>query len=136
MGAYTSSDGSQCYDDNYGDYYCVDDANIGLWYGGIACISVGGILQASFWITLLVWLVKRRHRRYENLNPGAGTYLSQQTAYRPAPPGEAAIPLTSSTPPPPVGNSPQQLPAKWMKYCGSCGASISTPFCPQCGTRN
>jgi hypothetical protein len=48
-----------------------------LWDAGIACIAVGVIFKIAFWITLIVWCVKRRSNRtvvYVNAPSGPQQY--------------------------------------------------------------
>jgi hypothetical protein len=34
-----------------------------LWDAGLACIALGVIFKIAFWITLIVWCMKRRQRQ-------------------------------------------------------------------------
>jgi hypothetical protein len=48
-----------------------------LWYAGIACVALGVIFKIAFWITLIIWCVKRRSSRtvvYVNAPSGPQQY--------------------------------------------------------------
>jgi hypothetical protein len=48
-----------------------------LWDAGIACIAAGVLFKIAFWITLIVWCVKRRSSRqvvYYNAPAGPQQY--------------------------------------------------------------
>jgi hypothetical protein len=34
-----------------------------LWDAGLACIALGVIFKLAFWITLIIWCIKRRNNR-------------------------------------------------------------------------
>lgn len=115
------------------EYYNFDTYN-GLYYGGIACFAIAGLCKFVGWILLIVRCTQTQRSR------------STAVAYGYQPPNAYAAPATQGpyvavplqpTPAPPYGNVQpvQNNPGMPVRYCGSCGAATTTPFCPQCGIK-
>lgn len=141
---------------DYSDYSC--DGNISLWYGGIACIAIGGFFELITWILFGIWIIKRIHRRQAIWNannpqtfqpaqdvsavPQQQQYAAPQPAYIP---GQQQFPrspemsqpdfvrqsISNAGTPPPKENVPT---ATAFRFCGNCGTPVSGRFCTQCGT--
>jgi len=140
FGAWSSS--NSCYYDS--DITTICSGSNGLLYGGAACCAIGGILKLIFWISLFLWCARRRRSStttvvHVNAPPaGAGmaenkpsTNVSSQQAPQPT----YYYPQSSPTPAPTYsqgGMAPENQP---MKYCGNCGTTATTPFCPKCGAQ-
>jgi hypothetical protein len=126
------------YSSSYKSYTsCYDTGNKGLFYGGVACVALGGICKLIFWILLIVWCVKRSSRV-----PISASYTYQPINNYAAPPPPAAPAAAAAAAPmynaPPYQSSPSPAPynkESTTRYCGQCGAASTTPFCPQCGIR-
>jgi len=143
IGGWSASYGSHCYSSWSSSYSSCRGGNDGMFYGGVACVVIGGLCKLIAWIMLIVWCVKRSTRQpasvsytYQPLN-----YVAPPTAPSAAP--VAPAPLYHNTQPyhnaPPYQNAPSPAPQSkesgGLKYCGQCGAASTTPFCPQCGIR-
>lgn len=130
-GAWSASSYSDCLDSDYSYYSsyssCSTLSNKGEFYGAIACFVIGGICKLTAWILLIVWCVKRSRQ------PTSISYTYQPLEYYGAAAVSAAPP--AAVPPYPTAPTPQpkEQVAMGMRYCGHCGAAITTPFCPQCG---
>ncbi|KAL2128569.1 hypothetical protein VTI74DRAFT_9010 [Chaetomium olivicolor] len=106
---------------SYRSYYSC--SNSGMFYGGIACVAIGGICKLVAWILLVVYCVKRsRHQ------PTSIAYTYQPLDYY-----HAAAPPYQNAPTPTL--HPKESGAMGMRYCGHCGAAVTTPFCAQCGNK-
>ncbi|KEF54411.1 uncharacterized protein A1O9_09577 [Exophiala aquamarina CBS 119918] len=124
--------GSSCATDGY-YYYC----SYGLWSGGIAMLSLGGITSTIAIILLIIYLVRRR----TPTQCSSASRLNYQDQFAPPPP------VNIQTPGPAYGRSrptkpeadirelSHHQPATGGKYCGRCGSSVQTPFCPKCGAQ-
>jgi hypothetical protein len=123
-GAWTSS-----------SYYYDDPA---LFQGAIACLAIGGLCKIAGWILLIIYCVQRRRPQlatvaYVNY-PLAGyqTAPPQQPGFAPAPPVQSPTPVYPNAQMPPY----QQGMGMGPKFCGHCGAPLSSPFCTQCGAKD
>ncbi|KAK4148884.1 hypothetical protein C8A00DRAFT_19363 [Chaetomidium leptoderma] len=122
-------------------YSCSGVGNNGMWYGAVACFALGAICKLVAWILFIVWCVKRDSRQpasiaytYQPLSyanaPVAPTaavpaYQQNATAYQNAPPYQHA-----QAPAPAHSKEPTGM---GTRYCGQCGAGVTTAFCPHCG---
>jgi len=108
-------------------YSCSDSA---MFYGGIACVAIGGICKLVAWILLIVFCVKRS--RYQ---PVSVAYTYQPIDHYHA--GAAAAPPYQPAHAPPPAHTPQPKEGGPMgaRYCSHCGGAVTTPFCAQCGNR-
>ena len=125
MGAWAAS-GTCSYSSysSYSSYRTYRCSNTGLFYGGVACVAIGGVCKLVAWILLIVFCVKR------NRSAVGVTYTYQPIDnYHAA--AAAAPPYHAPAPTPPK----QAAAAMGGRYCGTCGASVTTPFCAQCGNR-
>lgn len=134
IGAWASSSTSCSSYSYYYSYSCSDGDN-SLYYGGIACFAIAGVLHLAYWVVLIVWCTKRNR-------------LNASVTYINAPVMEGgAKPYGFTHPPPHPIPSPTpvyQQPSEIMrspsdqggKFCGNCGAAVGGQFCSQCGTRN
>ncbi|KAJ6015381.1 hypothetical protein N7540_009972 [Penicillium herquei] len=160
VGTYYNSTWSSCdssyyyYDSYYSDSSCFDDGNSGEFYGGIACIVIGGILKLTAWILFIIWCVKRQRGNSTTItyvNNAPMEPIKQQQPYAapqpmypaqhgapyvppsPASPGpiyaEAGAHSSVGTPPPKEGLAT----GTGYKFCSQCGIASSGRFCPQCG---
>lgn len=135
---------------NYSDYSC--NNNMGLWYGGVACLGIAGFLELVTWILLIIWLM-RRHRNNQvtyvnNTAPyqPAGSmpqqyYAAPQPTYAPgtqfprspdmAQPDIARESISNAGTPAPNQDVPT---ATAFRFCGNCGTALNGRFCTQCGS--
>ncbi|KAK4034144.1 hypothetical protein C8A01DRAFT_39402 [Parachaetomium inaequale] len=122
----------------YSSYSSYSSCNMGMWYGAVACFALGGICKLTAWILLIVWCVKRSSSR--SSQPASVAYTYQPLTYAGAPLAPSAAPTYQNV----VSPYQQQVPAApaqskqstgmaGVKYCGQCGAGVTTPFCPNCG---
>lgn len=95
-----------------------------MFYGGIACLVLGGLLKLIAWILLIIWCVQGRRVQYPAV------------AYVNAPLQDLnALSIQSATQQHQrVGLAPYE-PSITAKYCGHCGTPVATPFCTQCGVK-
>lgn len=146
LGAYTSSISTNCgfgYS-GYGYYNATCGlGNIGLWDGGIACIAIAAFFKLLFWISLIMYCVRRRRYLQYTSNP-----YPMQSAYAvpssygyttKAPDASQNVPPSSMPAPQPAANNftptPQELSSD-KRFCGQCGtAANNASFCTQCGAR-
>jgi hypothetical protein len=125
LGAWAASSYDDCLDYDY-YYSCTTLSNKGEFYGGIACVVIGAICKLVAWILLIVYCVKRRSQ------PMSVAYTYQPLDYQAAAPVAPAVPMN------PYPTAPTPRPkeeAMGMRYCGHCGAVVTTAFCPQCGSK-
>jgi hypothetical protein len=151
FGAWGSS--TYCYYDDLNYYYC-DGKTAGLFYGGVACCVIAGILKLIFWITLFVWCARRRRLSTTTVvqvntapvvteNKPSTNVSTQQTEIDPsAPQSTYYYPQSAPTPAPtytsvqnPGGMNVPELGNQPMKYCGNCGTTATSPFCMKCGAQ-
>ncbi|KAJ5291029.1 hypothetical protein N7478_000280 [Penicillium angulare] len=160
LGTYFSSGYSSCGSYYYyGDYYdsgtCFDGNN-GEFYGGIACLVIGGVLKLTAWILFIIWCVKRQRNNQTNItyvnNAPMEPYPQQQQTYAAPQPmypmqqGGGFAPRSAAASPGPmyaeagsqsvVGTPPPKegvASATAYKYCGQCGTAANGRFCGQCG---
>jgi len=137
----------------YGSYYGEYGGhveNMSQYYGAIACFAIGGILQLTFWIVLIVWRVQRRRSPpvvstsviYAN-TPSAEAARADKispnwqppTEIYPAPQPTVPAPTYHTVQIPGGTTAPSAEKQTTMRYCGNCGTAITTPFCKQCGSR-
>ncbi|KAJ5580041.1 uncharacterized protein N7459_006026 [Penicillium hispanicum] len=69
IGTYVSNAYSDCYnsysyDSYYYSNYSCSVGNTGEFYGGVACLVIGGILKLIAWVLLIVYCVKRRRAEH------------------------------------------------------------------------
>lgn len=130
IGAWTSSV-NNFYDDDSFDTV----GNNGEFYGGVACLVIAGICKLVGWILLIVRCMQRQRSP-----PTVIAYPYQppnQYAMPATRGGYVTIPGQASTPAPSYTNyqtAPNES-GMAMRYCGNCGAAVTTPFCAQCGTK-
>lgn len=156
VGTYVSSSVSDCsysssYSSYYDDYSCTS-GNTGLFYGGIAMFVIGGVLKLTAWILLILYCVKRNrasHHTVTYVNPPSAQqiYAVPQPTYA-SPQQTAPFPLSAVSPnsvspemtnmPPAVTPPPKEAnaTATAFKFCGHCGSTIASRFCPQCGAQS
>jgi hypothetical protein len=116
---------------------------MGMWYGAVACFALGGICKLVAWILLIVYCVKRSTSSNQSTSVA---YTYQPLTYAGAPLAPSAAPAYQNVAPPyqPQQQQQQQVPTApaqskqsmgmgGVKYCGQCGAGVTTPFCPNCG---
>ncbi|KAK4122211.1 hypothetical protein N657DRAFT_657078 [Parathielavia appendiculata] len=104
LGTWAASTASDCYDTYYsGSSYkssynksCSAAAD-GKFWGGVACVVLGGICKLIFWILLIVWCVKR-----SSSHAVTTAYAYQPVNYAAAPP-----PTAPAAPAPLYQNAPQ-----------------------------
>lgn len=109
-------------------YYC----SYGRWSGGIALLSLGGITSTVAFILLIIYLARRRSPTPYN----PGTRLIDQSQFaQPAP--SANVQAPAATYPQYTASKPvaeiRELPVNGAKFCGRCGATVQSAFCPKCG---
>jgi hypothetical protein len=143
IGAWSSGSGGGCSYNQFDGYYdnCYSGNN-GLFYGGVACFAIGGVIKLAYWIMLILWCVQRRRYLapvvYVNgpaAEAGKPYYPPQQqyeqpqmpTPYAPVP-SRSPDPNFAATQSPEVANGDK-------KFCGQCGTIATSQFCTQCGTR-
>ncbi|KXX74584.1 hypothetical protein MMYC01_209461 [Madurella mycetomatis] len=125
--------------DSYYSSSCSSVGNMGMWYGALACFALGGICKLIAWILLIVWCVKRSTRQLAST-----AYTYQPLTYASAPIAPTNVPAYQNVPSyqnaPPYQNTQAPAPAHskepmamGTRYCGQCGAGVTTPFCPHCG---
>ncbi|KAJ5621001.1 hypothetical protein N7510_004985 [Penicillium lagena] len=139
----------------YSDENCV--GNDAEYYGGIACFAIGAVLKLVAWILLIIFCVRRRRVQRATEYASAPTmqgsnqqyaqpFVAPQPTYPVAEPSAqyAARSLASQSPvypdaqqttPYPNTPPPKEATETTIRFCGQCGASITSPFCPHCGTR-
>jgi hypothetical protein len=100
-------------------YYCYGD--LGLWDGGVAMCCLGGATTIAWFVLLVLYLIRRRKR--EAWNPDT-RFVENQTS-------TVSAPVT--LPPPTHNYSPPSNAKDGARFCGQCGTSVQTPFCPTCG---
>jgi len=150
FGAWGSS--TYCYYEGYYEY--CDGKTAGLFYGGVACCVIGGILKLIFWITLFVWCARRRRSSTTTVvqvnaapvvteNKPSANVSAQQTQIDPsAPQSTYYYPQSAPTPAPTYtsvqsqgGMNVPELGNQPTKYCGNCGTTATSPFCMKCGAQ-
>jgi hypothetical protein len=112
-----------------------------MWFGAVACFAIGGICKFIAWILFIVWCVKRSSRQSTSVS-----YTYQPLTYAGAPVAPTAAPAPAAyqnhgfqnAPPYQPAQSPapthqKEQPMGGTKYCGQCGAGVTTPYCPNCG---
>ncbi|KAJ5180970.1 hypothetical protein N7492_004180 [Penicillium capsulatum] len=153
IGSYVSSSVGDCsynsYYSSYYDNYSCSSGNTGLFYGGIAMFVIGGVVKLTAWILLILFCVKRHRSNqptvtYINAPPAHQPYAAPQPIYQAAPFSAPVSPnpvstemanlSVAGTPPPKEANATATATA--FKFCGNCGATVSSRFCPQCGAQN
>ncbi|KAJ5630439.1 uncharacterized protein N7484_010539 [Penicillium longicatenatum] len=149
LGTYFNSSYSSC-DDYYYSYYSSSycyDGNNGEFYGGIACIVIGGILKLVAWILFIIWCVKRNRIQQNKItfinNAPAEAPQQQYAAPQPMYPMQPGATYAPSASPGPgfaeaAGTpSPKEgvASATAYKYCSQCGVAAHGRFCSQCGTQ-
>jgi len=128
------------YSSYYSSSYSGCGAN-GMWFGAVACFALGGICKFVGWILFIVWCVKRSSRQSTSVS-----YTYQPLTYAGAPVAPTAAPAPAAyqnqgfqnAPPYQPARSPapthaKEQPMGGTKYCGQCGAGVTTPYCPNCG---
>ncbi|KAL2017856.1 hypothetical protein VTK56DRAFT_1601 [Thermocarpiscus australiensis] len=134
LGGWAAS-ADNCVDDWYSSSYysCSSVGNEGMFYGGVACVAIGGVCKLVAWILLIVWCVKRSTRQ-----PASVAYTYQPLTYSNVPTAPtAAAPAYQNAPPyqntqhPPQTHSKEQQAT--TRYCGQCGTAVTSQFCPHCG---
>jgi len=142
-----------CYYDDIDGYLC-DGRTSGLFYGGVACCVIAGILKLIFWITLFVWCAWRRRSSTTTVvqvntapvvteNKPSTNVSAQQTQIDPsAPQSTYYYPQSAPTPAPTYtsvqsqgGMNVPELGNQPTKYCGNCGTTATSPFCMKCGAQ-
>lgn len=124
LGAWSASAYNSCY---RGDYTsCVSVGNDSEFYGGVACVVIGGICKLTAWILLIIYCVKRTRQPVV-----VAAYGYQPVAY-PGPPVQPPAPMPYQPAPTP---HPKEQAAMGTRYCNNCGAVVTAPFCSQCGLR-
>ncbi|KAK3897065.1 hypothetical protein C8A05DRAFT_39383 [Staphylotrichum tortipilum] len=125
IGAWSAS--ASCVRSSYSSYrssyYSCSDS--GMFYGGVACIAIGGVCKLIAWILLIVFCVKRSHRTQTNVS-----YTYQPISHQYAAPAGAA----AAAPP----YAPAAMPGAKVggeRYCAHCGATVTAAFCAQCGNK-
>lgn len=97
----------------------------GLFYGGCACIAIGGVCKLTGWILLIVYCIKRNRGRANNGYP-VPPVAYPQTAYVPQTSYQQQYaPISNPTTPAPEG----------IRCCHSCGSPVTAAFCTKCGTK-
>lgn len=123
LGVWASQPTLDCSDSFESDYYFDDCSNRVLtpeYYGGLACIAIGGILHLAYWITLIVWCTKRRRTEMVPVS------YAMETGPKPYGYPSPYQPVPETTP----FVAPQP-----GRYCTNCGSMVTTQFCPSCGGR-
>ncbi|EAQ91926.1 predicted protein [Chaetomium globosum CBS 148.51] len=140
IGGWTASCASSSY-----SYYDYDSSCLsnGMWYGAVACFALGGITKFVAWILFIVWCVKRSSRTstsvsytyqpltYAGAAPVAPSAAPMPAAYQNHGGFQNAPPYQPARSPAPTHSKEQPMGA--TKYCGQCGAGVTTPYCPNCG---
>ncbi|KAL2835473.1 hypothetical protein BJY01DRAFT_252653 [Aspergillus pseudoustus] len=112
--------------------YYYDDS-MGTFQGAIACFAIGGLCKLVGWILVIIYCTQRRPSRQTTV-----TYVSHPLTTYPGGPSPASVspvPVHSPAPPYPNIQTPLQHQGVSMKFCGQCGASLTSPFCTQCGSK-
>ncbi|KAJ5922822.1 hypothetical protein N7516_010525 [Penicillium verrucosum] len=138
VGKWTSHSYDHCsysssyYSSYYSSYSC-SNTNMGEFYGAVAMFVIGGVLQLTAWILLIIFCVKRNRHSHHTVTY---SYVAPQPTYSPAH-QSAQFPhspemVNSSAP----GTPPNETnaTASAAKYCTQCGTTLSGRFCPQCGS--
>ncbi|KAJ5898733.1 hypothetical protein N7504_009021 [Penicillium tannophilum] len=152
LGTYFNSSYSSCDDyysySYYSSTYCYGGSD-GEFYGGIACIVIGGIMKLIAWILFIVWCVKRSRIQQNNItyvnNAPAGapqqSYAAPQPLF-PMQPSASFAPRSPASPGPGYAEAAGTPPPKEglasataSKYCSRCGTAAHGRFCSQCGTQ-
>ena len=158
--SYTCGD----YEDDWGNLYssCQDGGKTPLFYAGVACLAIAGVLHLAYWIALIIWCTRRRNVRRENFR-ASNTYdmlesgFNQPSNYGPYQPvSEYPVQQQMKTfseypaqqpvqqPMAPVSEHPIEQPAEQVseypvqqpmgRHCGNCGAVTTGKFCQGCGS--
>lgn len=100
------------------------------FYGAIACFVIGGLCKMVAWVLLIVYFVQRRRPQQPTVS-----YVNYPltTSYTAPPPAGISPPAPVQSPTPSYPNPYQQ--GMGVKFCGQCGAAVSSPFCTQCGSK-
>jgi hypothetical protein len=126
VGSWSAS--ASCVSSSYSSYRSsYSCSNSGMFYGGIACVAIGGICKLVAWILLIVYCVKRSRHQPTSI---AYTYQPLDYYHAAAPPYQ-----NQNAQAPAPTHHPKESAAMGMRYCGHCGAAVTTPFCAQCGNR-
>jgi hypothetical protein len=131
-GGLYGSYGSSCVGYGY-SYYC----STGLWSGGIAMLSLGGVTMTIAIILLFIYLIRRQNPIQWN----SGTRLTNQSQYAPQPPANIQPPRPAyqtyqpTKPEADIREIPQNPPMMEARYCGHCGTLVQSAFCPKCGAQ-
>jgi hypothetical protein len=145
LGTWSSGSGNVVcgYDsyDGYDDNCSATGAN-GLFYGGVACFAIGGVLKLAYWIMLIIWCTQRRRYLapvvYVNgpaAEAGKPYYPPQQQFEQAQVPSQyAPVPSRSPDPNFAAAQSPEIANGD-KRFCGQCGTTVTSQFCTQCGTR-
>lgn len=97
------------------EYYC----DTGLWSGGVALCSIASIVFIAFIIMLIVWAVKRKNGK-AHWNAATGFIDARN--------------FQSGQQNPPMESVTYQVPKGVAgRFCGQCGNTVSSAFCPRCG---
>lgn len=124
IGVWASQGSVNCDDteDSFGYFYniCNNGGFTAEYYGGLACLAIGGVLHLAYWIALIVWCTKRRHAQavpiaYAMETPENKSY-GYSVPYQPVP-------------------EPSTSYATSERYCGNCGSVVTAQFCQNCGGR-
>lgn len=137
VGGWASSSVSSCNYSYYSSYRCGNDSD-GLYYGGIACFAIAGILHLAYWIVLIVWCTQR-HRvqagpiAYINAPAMEGGATKSYTGAYP-PPHPTPIPMPAYLGQSGIPTNPSEQPGQG-NFCGNCGTAAAGQFCTACGAR-
>lgn len=118
----TCSRSSSYYSSYYSSYSC---SGSGMFYGGVACVAIGGVCKLIAWILLIVFCVKRSRN----------VQTSVSYNYQPISHQYAAPPAPAPAAPPYAPAAMQGAKVGGERYCAHCGATVSAAFCPQCGNK-
>ena len=125
LGVWESKAGLQCSDeeDEFGEVFetCTSEGETPLFYAGVACLGIAGVLHIAYWIALIVWCTRRRHAR--QFGYSSNTYAMETGINKPS----------SFSPYQPVPEYPAEQ--SMGRQCGNCGAVTTGQFCANCGTR-
>ncbi|CAI7613441.1 unnamed protein product [Penicillium glandicola] len=85
VGTWTSNSYDDCsysssyYSSYYSDYSC-GNTNMGLFYGAVAMLVIGGVFKLTAWILLIVFCVKRSRHSHHTV-----TYVNSPPVQQPQP---------------------------------------------------